>query len=66
VRLVDHQPRSVGGRQARDLGQRSDVPLHREDAVDDHEHAAAVLCRALEHALELVEAVVAEGPQLGS
>ena len=40
--------------------QRRDVALHREDAVDDDEHAAAVARRALERALELVDAVVAE------
>ena len=45
--------------------QRRDVALHREDAVDDHHHAAAVALRAGEGALELVEAVVAEGAHLG-
>ena len=42
VRLVDHQPRAVGAAQLGDLRQRRDVALHREDAVDDDEHAAAV------------------------
>ena len=37
VRLVDHQARAVRLAQLDDLGQRGDVALHREDAVDDHE-----------------------------
>ena len=48
-----------------DLRQRGDVALHREDAVDDDEHAAAVARRPLELLLELVEPVVAERAQLG-
>jgi hypothetical protein len=44
-----------------DLRQRGNVALHREDAVDDHQHAAAVRLRPPEHGLELVEPVVAEG-----
>jgi hypothetical protein len=43
VRLVDHQPRAVRLAQLDDPRQVGDVALHREDAVDDHEHAAAVL-----------------------
>ena len=42
VRLVDHQPRAVALAEPADVTQRRDVALHREDAVDDHEHAAAV------------------------
>jgi 8-amino-7-oxononanoate synthase len=60
VRLVDHQPRAEALAQIADLAQRRDVALHREDAVDHDQHAAAVGRRALEHALELVHAVVAE------
>ena len=60
VRLVDHQPRAVALAEVADLRQRRDVALHREDAVDDDEDAAAVARRALERLLELVEAVVAE------
>ena len=41
-------------------GSGADVALHREDAVDHHEHAAAVALGALQHRLELVEPVVAE------
>ncbi len=44
--------------------QRRDVALHREDAVDDHQHAAAVALCASEHLLELLQPVVAEGAQL--
>ena len=66
VRLVDHQPRAVALAELDDLGQRRDVALHREDAVDDDEDAAAVAGGALEHPLELVHAVVAEGAQLGA
>ena len=47
VRLVDHQARSVAGAQLDDVHQRRDVALHREDTVDDHEHAAAVLSARL-------------------
>ena len=42
VGLVDHQARAVARAQLDDVGQRGDVALHREDAVDHHEHAAAV------------------------
>ena len=66
VRLVDHQPRAVRLAELDDPRQGGDVALHREDAVDHDEHAAAVVCRALEHLLELVEAVVAERAQLGA
>ena len=62
--LVDHQARAVALAQLADLAQRRDVALHREDAVDDDQHAAAVALRALEHLLELVQAVVAERAQL--
>jgi len=51
VRLVDHQPCPVLLAEVADLRQRRDVALHREDAVDDDQHAAAVLGRALERAL---------------
>ena len=64
VRLVDHQPRAVRLAQLDDPRQVGDVALHREDAVDDDEDAAAVVARALEHLLELVEAAVAERAQL--
>ena len=66
VGLVDHQARAEALAQVADLGQRRDVALHREDAVDHDEDAAAVVGGALEHALELVHAVVAEGAQLGA
>ena len=65
VRLVDHQPRAVRLAELDDPRQGGDVALHREDAVDDDEHAAAVVDRALEHLLELVEPAVAERAQLG-
>ena len=42
VRLVDHQPRAVLGRQLGHARHVADVALHRVDAVDHHEHAAAV------------------------
>ena len=64
VRLVDHQPRAVRAAELDDPRQVGDVALHREDAVDDHEHAAAVVAGALEHLLELVEPAVAERAQL--
>ena len=56
VCLVDHQAGSEALAQLADVEQRRDVPLHREDTVDDDEHAAAVALRAVEHLLELVEA----------
>ena len=62
--LVDHQPRAVALAQLADVDQRRDVALHREDAVDDHQHAAAVALCASKHLLELLQAVVAEGAQL--
>ena len=65
VRLVDHQARAVAVAELGDLGQRRHVALHREHAVDDHEHAAAVAGRLLERVLEAVDAVVAERAQLG-
>ena len=46
VGLVDHQARAVAAAELGDLGQRRDVALHREDAVDDDEDAAAVRCGA--------------------
>ena len=42
VGLVDHQPGAEARAQIGDLGQRRDVALHREHAVDDDEDAAAV------------------------
>ena len=45
VRLVDHQARAVALAQLDDVHQRRDVALHREDAVDDDQHAAAVALR---------------------
>ena len=60
VSLVDHQPRAVALAELADVAQRRDVALHREDAVDDDQHAAAVGLRTVEHLLQLVEAVVAE------
>ena len=49
-----------------DRRQVAEVALHREDAVDDDEHAAAVAGGPLEHLLELRHLVVAEGAQLGA
>src|SRR5438128_1126551 len=66
VRLVDHQAGAIALAELDDAGQVADVALHREDAVDDYEHAAAIVCGALQHLLQLVHAVVAEGPQLGA
>jgi len=65
VRLVHHQAGAVLRAEIADLRQGGDVALHRVDAVDDDEHAAAVLARALQLLLEAVEAVVAERAQLG-
>ena len=62
--LVDHQPRAVLLAERDDLGQRRDVALHRVDAVDHDEDAAAVLLRGLQPLLEQVQAVVAERAQL--
>ncbi len=62
--LVDHQARAVGGAELDDLGQRRDVALHREDAVDDDEDAAAVAGRALQHPVQLVHLAVPERPEL--
>ncbi len=64
VGLVDHQPRTVAGAQLGDVNQWRDVALHREDAVDDHQHTAAVLLCALQGALELVHAVMPERAHL--
>ena len=64
VRLVDHQPGAVALAQLNDRRQVAEVALHREDAVDDHHHPAAVARRALEHPLELRHLVVAERAQL--
>ena len=66
VGLVDHQPGAVTAAQLGDLGQRRDVALHREDAVDDDQDAAAVAGGLLERVLEPVDPVVAEGAQLGA
>ena len=63
VGLVDHQPRAVGAAELGDAGHVADVALHRVDAVHDHQHAAAVPGRPLEHLLELLEPAVAERPQ---
>ena len=47
VGLVDHQPRAVArGTAARSRGTSADVALHREHAVDHHQHAAAVALAA--------------------
>ena len=40
--LIDHQPRAEPAAEVGDLGQRSDIALHREDAVNDDEDAAAL------------------------
>ncbi len=64
--LVDHQPSAVALAQIADLVQWRDVALHREDAVHDDQHAAAVALGAVEHLLELVQPVMAEGPELRS
>ena len=61
--LVDHQPGAVALAELEDRRQVAEVPLHRVDAVDDDEDPAAVLGCALEHLLQLVHPVVAEGPQ---
>ena len=66
VRLVDHQPRPVGAAEIDDRGQVADVALHREDAVDDDQDAAAVLGRASQHLLQFVHLVVAKGAQFGA
>src|SRR4051794_24896743 len=66
VGLVNHEPRAVALGQVADRGQRRDVALHREDAVDHDQDAAAVARRALQLLFELVEAVVAERAQLGA
>ena len=66
VRLVDHQPGAVRAAELDDRRQVAEVALHREDAVDDHQHAAAVAARALEHPLELRHLVVAVRAQLGA
>ena len=64
--LVDEQACSVAPAQLADLAERRDVSLHREHPVDDHQDAAAVRRRPLQHLLELVHAVVAERAQLRS
>src|ERR687896_368856 len=66
VRLVDHQARAVRAAEVGDLRQRRDVALHREDAVDYDEHAAAVIRGPFEHLLQLVDPVVPERAQLGA
>ncbi len=65
MRLVDHQSCAVALGEGRDLGHGRDVALHREHAVDDDEHAAAVLRGALELLLELLQPVVTERAELG-
>ena len=64
VRLIDHQPGAVALRQVGDRVQRGDVALHREHAVDDDEHPAAVLLGLLQPVLEQIQPVVAEGAKL--
>ena len=64
MRLVDHKAGTVAAAELDDLRERSDVALHREHTVDDHEHAPSVLRRAFERPLELVHPVVTEGPEL--
>ena len=64
VGLVDHQPRAVLLAERDDLRQRGDIALHRVDAVDHDEDAAAVLLRLRELLLEQVEPVVTEWPHL--
>src|SRR5207248_10539987 len=66
VGLVHHQPGTEAPAELDDRRQVADVALHREDAVDDDQYAAAVAGGPLEHLLQLVHAVVAEGPQLGA
>ena len=66
VRLVDHQPRAVAAAELDDRRQVADVALHREDAVDDDEHPAAVARRTVEHLLQLVHLVVPEWAKLGA
>ena len=63
--LVHHQAGAEPPAQLDDLRERRDVALHREDPVDDDQDPTAVAHRPLERALELVEPVVAERPQLG-
>src|SRR3954471_950453 len=62
VGLVDHQAGAVRAAERGHVGQRREVALHREEAVDDHQHPPAVRLGAREHRLELVQPVVAEGP----
>ena len=64
VRFVDHEPGARLVAEVGDRGQVGDVALHREHAVDDDEHAAAVGGGLVELALELVQPPVAERPQL--
>ena len=64
MRLVDHQARAVALAKLDDVYERRHVALHREDAVDDDEHATPVALGALQSALELVHAVVPEGAHL--
>jgi hypothetical protein len=64
VGLVHHQPGAEARAQVGDLRERRDVALHREDAVDHHEDAAAVVRGLLQRPLEPVQPVVAERPQL--
>ena len=64
--LVDHQPGSEPAAQIGNLGQRGDVALGREHAVDDDEDPAAVGRGLLERALEAVEPVVLEEAHLGA
>ncbi len=64
VRFIDHEPGAVSRAQLGDLPERGDIALHREDPVDDDEHAATVARRLLQGDLELVGAVVAKSAQL--
>ena len=62
--VADDRCRARASEALDDLAQRGDVALHREDPVDDDQDAAAVGLGALQHLLELVEAVVTERAQL--
>ena len=66
VRLIHHQPRPEAPAKLDDRRQVADVALHREDAVDHHQRPAPVGDRPLQHRLQLVHPVVAEGPKAGA
>jgi hypothetical protein len=59
--VVHHQERVVALTEARDLVERSQVAVHRIDAVDDDEPARVVLT-APEDVLQLDQVVVREDP----